>query len=88
MDAQSIINEIEKRVGDDSYDEWTIGVTDDPDRRKKYHKRNGGVYRWREWDAGSEKEARRVERHFIDEGMHGGTGGRGEADYVYIFQDA
>ena len=64
------------------YSVWTIGVTDDPDRRKKEH---GNPARWYQWNANSEQAARNVEAYFIDEGMKGATGGGGGADYVYIF---
>lgn len=65
-----------------NYPEWTIGVTDDPTRRKEEH---GDPDDWHHWDADSEEEARNVESHFIEMGMKGGTGGQGKANYVYIF---
>lgn len=86
MDSQSIISEIEWRVGDGPHGEWTMGVTDDPDRRKKDRKKGKGVHRRREWDADSKEEALSAERHFIGKGMRGGAGGREEADCVCIFQ--
>lgn len=64
------------------YSIWTIGVTDDPDRRKGEH---GSPKHWMQWSADSETAARNVEAHFIAEGMEGGTGGGGKANYVYIF---
>ena len=87
MDAQSIINEIESIVGNSLYTMWTIGVTDSPRRRREEHEDDHkSTFGWSVWDADTEEVARYVERHFIGEGMHGGAGGRGEADYVYIFQ--
>lgn len=65
-----------------SYSAWTIGVTDDPVRRKTEH---GSPQNWYQWDADTERIARDVEAYFIAKGMKGGTGGPGRADYVYIF---
>ena len=64
------------------YPSWTIGVTDDPARRRIEHGNPAG---WRQWDADSETIARNVESYFLPIGMKGGTGGGGIADYVYIF---
>lgn len=64
------------------YSVWTIGVTDDPERRKSEH---GNPNVWYHWDADSEDAARNVEAYFIAKGMKGDTGGGGRADYVYIF---
>ncbi len=65
-----------------TYSLWTIGVTDDPVRRKSEH---GNPKHWHQWDADTETAARNVERYFLAKGMKGGTGGTGGADYVYIF---
>ncbi len=61
---------------------WTIGVTDDPVRRKSEHGNPAG---WHHWDADTEQAARNVESYFLGKGMKGGGGGLGRADYVYIF---
>ena len=61
---------------------WTIGVTDDPARRRTEH---GNPSHWHQWDADTETAARNVERYFIAKGMKGAPGGGGRADYVYIF---
>ncbi len=71
---------IESRVT--HYSVWTIGVTDDPNRRKTEH---GNLGTWFQWDADTQDAARNVEAYFLAEGMKGGTGGGGGADYVYIF---
>ncbi len=65
-----------------NYSVWTIGVTDDPPRRKREH---GNPTAWYQWDADTEQAARNVEKHFLDKGMKGSGGGLGRADYVYIF---
>lgn len=81
MASESYIkSEIEKHVS--NYSVWTIGVTDEPARRRIEHD-NPDV--WYQWNADTEKIARDVEAYFIDKGMKGGTGGPGGADYVYIF---
>jgi len=64
------------------YSAWTIGVTDDPARRRREHD-NPKV--WYDWDADTEQVARNVEAYFVGKGMKGDTGGGGSADYVYIF---
>lgn len=64
------------------YSIWTIGVTDDPIRRKSEH---NNPKHWHQWDADTETAARDVEQYFLDKGMKGGGGGPGGADYVYIF---
>lgn len=72
--------EIEAKVN--YYPAWTIGVTDDPARRRTEH---GNPSPWYQWDADTEQVARNVEAYFIEKDMKGDTGGRGSADYVYIF---
>lgn len=64
------------------YSVWTIGVTDNPDRRKREH---GNPNVWYNWDADTEQVARNVEAYFLDKGIKGAGGGGGRADYVYIF---
>ncbi len=71
---------IENKVS--NYSAWTIGVTDDPARRKEEH---GNPNPWHQWNADSEEAARNLESYFLDKGMKGGSGGKGSADYVYIF---
>ena len=76
---------IEERVSSaktKDYSLWTIGVTDDPNRRKTEH---GNPQHWMQWKADSETAARNVEKYFLGKGMKGGGGGGGTADYVYIF---
>jgi predicted GIY-YIG superfamily endonuclease len=64
---------------------WTVGVTDDPARRKGEHEQEGeDTSCWHQWDASTEETARQIEKHFLDKGCKGGTGG-GSANWVYIF---
>ena len=81
MSSESqIISEIESKVI--HYPSWTIGITDNPERRRQEH---GNPLRWYCWNALIETAARRIEKHFIDKGMHGDVGGGISPNYVYIF---
>ncbi len=81
MASESAIKAAIKKIVT-SYSIWTIGVTDDPVRRKSEH---GNPQHWHQWDADTETAARNVEKYFLDKGMKGAPGGAGRADYVYIF---
>ncbi|MBA7664082.1 hypothetical protein ES703_72133 [subsurface metagenome] len=80
MTESAIKSAIEKKVT--TYSAWTIGVTDNPTRRRDQH---GNPKDWHQWDADTETAARNVEKYFLDKGMKGDVGGGGSADYVYIF---
>jgi len=85
MTEKDIISAIENHIRG-SYSSWTIGVTDRPNERKKEHEQGGkDTSCWHEWDASTESVARRIESYFIDKDCKGGGGGRGDANYVYIF---
>ena len=62
---------------------WTIGITDNPGRCKDEH---GNPNTWHDWVADSEEQARRVEKRFLDKGMHGDIGGGINPKWVYIFR--
>ena len=88
MNAKEIADEIDELVRDSggSYKKWTVGVTDNPAQRRRQHERDDeDVSCWCAWNASSERAARSVEKHFLDKGMRGDTGGRGNADHVYVF---
>ena len=83
MDANTIKKAIERYVTDVlPYKSWTIGITNDPKRRRKEHN-NPSV--WYHWKADSEKIAREVETHFLEKEMKGGGGGGENPTHVYIF---
>ena len=85
MKELEIKNAIEKRVKSTKskkYSIWTIGITDDPDRRKAEHK--NPTY-WMQWRADTDTMARNVEKYFKDKGMKGDVGGGKTPNYVYIF---
>jgi len=89
MTAQQIANAVVTRMGNTSCSIWTVGITQDLVRRKSEHlndKKN--VTHWTQWQADSLSDAQRVESHFINKGMTGGTGGdmaSSKTTYVYIF---
>ena len=85
MTAQEITDQIEVRVRDlrnARYEDWTIGVTDDPSRRRAEH---GHPWFWRQWEADTETVARAIERLFLGRGMREAAGRSGGAGFVYIF---
>lgn len=85
MNEDEIIQEIENKVNSTKtkdYTIWTIGITDDTERRRKEH--DNPKY-WQDWKADTEGIARNVEKHFLDKGMKGDTGGGDTPNYVYIF---
>ena len=85
MNEDEIKQAIEYRVNK-IYSLWTIGVTDDPERRKEEHDRESKNTKfWRHWEADTEAIARSVESCFKAKGMKGGTGGPGSPNFVYIF---
>lgn len=95
MTENQIISEIKKRIENTKspdYSIWTIGITTEPQERKKAHL---DPKYWEQWTADSLEAARAVETYFLNEfpskeseRMKGGTGGDMDARktaYVYIF---
>jgi len=80
MNESEIKSAIEKIVS--QYSAWTIGITDDPKRRRTEH---DNPDHWYDWRADTETIARNVEKYFLDKGMKGATGGGEHPNYVYIF---
>jgi len=64
------------------YPSWTIGITEDPERRKRQH---GNPARWHQWYAVLETSARNIEKYFLAKGMKGEVGGGLSPTWVYIF---
>ena len=91
MDSkESIKAAIEAKKSSYSYSVWRIGLTHDLAERKRYwtdtEKESTGL--WADWQADSLSDAQDIERHFINKGMKGGTGGDlrlYKPVYVYIF---
>lgn len=80
-------SEIKRAIGEKKdYSIWTIGITDDPNRRKSEHENDDkSVKYWKHWKADNETVARNVEKHFLDKKMKGGGGGDTSGNYVYVF---
>ena len=86
MNESELKSAIEVKIDSSSYSIWTIGITDDPKRRRDEHEAEGkNVKYWSAWKADTETIARNVEAHFLDKGMEGGTGGGEHPTYVYVF---
>ena len=90
MTKTSIVAAIEVRRGTIGYSAWRIGLTHDPEERKKYwsetEKQN--VALWSQWQADSLSDAQDIEAQFINKGMKGGTGGdlsSYKTVHVYMF---
>lgn len=81
MASEEVIKAAIERIVS-SYSAWTIGITEDPERRRGEH---GNPSAWHQWQADTEGIARRVEKYFLDKGMKGDTGGGVSPDWVYIF---
>lgn len=86
MSSKAYIKQaIKDRVGNTNYNQWTVGITSDPNGRERQH---GNPDDWWIWDAEDEPTAREIEKYFLDLGMKGDTGGgskRYVLKYVYIF---
>jgi len=82
MTEGELIQAIEVARQPYSYSVWTIGIIDNPERRRSEH---GNPGLWKHWRADSEAIARSVEKYFLAKGMKGDTGGGFSPTYVYIF---
>ena len=65
------------------YSNWYVGISGSPATRKVQH---GNPDIWRSWKANSVKDARDIEKYFLDEGMDGDTGGGTNPNYVYVYK--
>lgn len=88
MTAQEIIQEISNHLAKSKkqyYSDFYIGITNDIDRRLfgEHNVPRNGYWRIHRL-ANNESHARTVEKHFLNEGMKGNTGG-GNADCVYVY---
>lgn len=86
MNESELNSAIEAKIVSTEYSIWTIGITDDPKRRRDEHEAEGEtIAYWSDWKADTETITRNVEAHFLDKGMKGGTGGGEHPTYVYVF---
>jgi len=81
MIMREIVYAIERCIGG-KHSLWTVGITNDPSRRKDEHENPKD---WHYWDAQTESIARNIEAYFLDKGCKGGGGGGYSPSYVYIF---
>ena len=82
MNESEIESEIERTIAGSSYPRWTIGVTDDPDRRGTEHE---SPRFWHQWKADTETIARNIEKHFSNKGMKGTPSSGEHPNYVLIY---
>ena len=71
MNKNTIIEAIDARVKapkKPDYKAWTVGITNDTERRKSEHATDHSVKHWKDWEADSEKDAREIEQAFIKKG--------------------
>jgi hypothetical protein len=85
----SIIAAIQSKVSN-YYSCFRIGLSHDLAERKAYWKdtEKQNITFWSDWTADSLSDAQDIERHFINKGMKGGTGGDLSASktvYIYVF---
>ena len=85
MTLEAIVDAIESKRLSLAYSEWTIGVSDDANRRRSEHEEERLVRRWAEWKTDSEVEGRAIKQYFVDLGMRGDEDGGDRAQYVYVF---
>lgn len=90
MTYEQIIRDFDEHIKKSyrqSYDEFYIGITLDIERRLFQDHRVEREGQW--WiysPADTEDIARRVERHYLDFGMRGGTGGgNGDGNVIYVY---
>ena len=86
MNKSELETAIMIELGMSDYKLWTIGITEDSQRRKGELEATGeDVKHWRDWKADSEDIARSVEASFLHQGMKGGTSDGDHPTHVYIF---
>ena len=83
----SITQAIDQHIGyhGGGYSSWYCGITADPNERFQAHDVTAASAA-KYWDAGSEEEARAIERHFLQKGCLGGAGGGINPRYVYVYR--
>ena len=88
----TLTSEIQKYIDDNGgvsgHYGWYVGITADPERRLfQDHKVNKQDGSWIYGQASSNSVAREIERHFLDHGCNGGSGGgTPDAQYVYAYR--
>jgi hypothetical protein len=79
------INEHLQKSSAKNYSDFYIGITNDIERRLfgEHNVPKEGYWRIHR-EAINEEHARAVEKHFLDKGMKGGTGG-GNCDCIWVY---
>jgi hypothetical protein len=88
MRSEEIIQKVNDHLAKSKkqyYSDFYIGITNDIERRLFSEHNVPQNEHWRIYrPEDNESHARVVEKHFLDKGMKGGTGG-GNADCVYVY---
>lgn len=86
MTAQEIANAIYNHLGgDDKFDQYYIGITDNIERRLYDEHKVDKESHWAIYaPADDDTDSRAVEKHFLDKGMKGGGGG-GDTSSIYVY---
>ena len=93
MTKDDIINAIDEHLTKSErkfYSDFYVGITDNIEERLfGYHNVNKVTDWWIHCYADSEQIAREIEKHYLELGMDGGTGGGsgdGNTRYVYCYE--
>lgn len=88
MTTQSIINEIERKVGVTNYSLWSIGVTNDPSSAKAlFDDIDGNTRFWSFWETNNPDDVKNIINYFGTKGMRlmGITSVNGDSRYIYVY---
>jgi hypothetical protein len=86
MNYRELIAAVNKRVGPTPFNLWTIGMTDDSDkRRQQLIDERTDCSCWRDWEADSEKVATSILEHFQNKGMKSEVNGTKKSKYIYSY---
>jgi predicted GIY-YIG superfamily endonuclease len=86
MSLNELRKEIEFIRGKSPYSYWVIGITDDPEQRRKQHNSEGkNTKYWHHWKAESELVAVELEKEFRKKGMKGAEEGSLKSTIIYMF---
>ena len=80
----AIENHINNADGGDSYSDWYVGITDNPERRFQEHGVTG-INHGVGFPAVNNSIAREVENYFLKSRGCQGAGGGGDEDSVYVY---
>ena len=84
FDIIPAINNFAKQSSKSYYDEFYIGITNDPQRRLAEHNVDPHTGRFVWYEATNKTTAQTVEEYFLSKGMKGDTGG-GQLNSTYVY---